>query len=54
MIQAGLVAAGLPLGTTLYDNFFRDAQTAVDAGDPLNYIADAVAARPVLLSAGGR
>jgi hypothetical protein len=34
----------------LYDQFFRDAQTAVDAGDPLNYIAAAVAARPVLLT----
>jgi hypothetical protein len=50
IIQDGLVEAGLPLGTTLYDNFFRDAQTAVDAGDPLNYIAAAVAARPVLLT----
>jgi hypothetical protein len=50
IIQDGLVAAGLPLGTTLYDNFFRDAQTAVDAADPLNYIAAAVAARPVLLT----
>ncbi|MGH8203953.1 MAG: lipase, partial [Steroidobacteraceae bacterium] len=50
IIQDGLVAAGLPLGTTLYDQFFRDAQTAVDAGDPLNYIAAAVAARPVLLT----
>lgn len=49
-IQAGLVAAGLPLGTTLYDNFFRDAQTAVDAGDPLNYIATAVTRRPILLT----
>ena len=36
--------------TTLYEQFFRDAQTAVDAGDPINYIAGAVAARPVLLT----
>jgi hypothetical protein len=49
-IQQGLVAAGLPLGTTLYDNFFRDAQTAVDSGDPLNYVATAVTRRPVLLT----
>ena len=49
-IQAGLVAAGLTPGTTLYEQFFRDAQTAVDAGDPINYIAATVAARPVLLT----
>jgi hypothetical protein len=49
-IQAGLEARGLVPGTTLYDNFFRDAQTAVDAGDPINFIAAAVAARPVLLT----
>ena len=50
VIQAGLEAAGLVPDTTLYEQFFRDAQTAVDAGDPINYIAGAVAARPVLLS----
>jgi hypothetical protein len=49
-IEAGLVAAGLTPDTTLYEQFFRDAQTAVDAGDPLNFIAGAVAARPVLLT----
>jgi hypothetical protein len=49
-IQAGLEAEGLVADTTMYDNFFRDAQTAVDAGDPLNFIAAAVAARPVLLT----
>ncbi len=37
-------------GITLYEQFFRDAQTVVDAGDPINYIAAAVAARPVLVS----
>jgi hypothetical protein len=49
-VEAGLVAAGLTPDTTLYEQFFRDAQTAVDAGDPLNFIAGAVAARPVLLT----
>jgi Platelet-activating factor acetylhydrolase, isoform II len=51
-INAGLAAANAALvpGATLYDQFFRDAQTAVDAGDPINYIAAAVAARPVLLT----
>lgn len=50
VINAGLANAGLAQGTTLYEQFFRDAQTAVDAGDPLNYIDDAVEARPVLLT----
>ncbi len=45
-ITAGLVAQGLTPGTTLFDQFFRDAQTAADSGDPLNYITAAVALRP--------
>ncbi len=49
-IQAGLEAAGLVPDTTLYEQFFRDAQTAVDAGDPINFVAGTVAVRPVLLS----
>jgi len=49
-INAGLAAKGLQQGTTLYDQFFRDAQTAVDSGDPLNFIATTVAAKPVLLT----
>ncbi len=49
-VEAGLVAAGLTPDTTLYEQFFRDAQTAVDAADPVNFIAGAVAARPVLLT----
>ena len=39
-------------GTTLYEQFFRDAQTAVDAGDPLNFIDGAVAAAPGAAHAG--
>lgn len=49
-INAGLQAAGLVQGSTLYEQFFRDAQAAVDSGDPINYVAAAVAARPVLLA----
>ncbi len=49
-VNAGLAAAGLQAGTTLYEQFFRDAQTIVDAGDPINYIAATVAARPVLVT----
>jgi hypothetical protein len=36
-------------GATMYDNFIRDFQTALDAGDPLSYVAAAVANRPILL-----
>ena len=50
IINAGLAAKGLQPNTTLYEQFFRDAQTAVDAGDPLNYIAATVAAKPVLVT----
>ncbi len=49
-VNAGLAAAGLQPGTTLYEQFFRDAQTVVDSGDPLNYVATAFAARPILVS----
>jgi hypothetical protein len=48
-INAGLAAQGLQPGTTLYAQFFRDAQTAVDAGDPVNYVALATAQHPIHL-----
>ena len=48
-IVAGLEAQGLVQGTTLFEQFFRDAQTVVDAGDPLNYIAAAAANHPLHL-----
>ena len=48
-INAGLEAQGLIPGTTLYAQFWRDAQTVVDAGDPVNYIALATAQHPVHL-----
>ena len=48
-IKAGLAAQGITEGSTLYAQFIRDAQTAVDAGDPINYVASASAARPLLL-----
>ena len=48
-IVAGLEAQGLMQGTTLFEQFFRDAQTVVDAGDPLNYIAAAGARHPLHL-----
>ena len=49
-VNAGLAAAGLQQGTTLYEQFFRDAQTIIDSGDPLNYVATAFAARPLLVT----
>ena len=48
-INAGLEAQGVFPGTTIYEQFFRDAQTAVDAGDPINFIAQATAAHPIHL-----
>ena len=48
-INAGLAAQGVTPGTTLYEQFFRDAQTAVDAGDPINFIAYATAQHPMHL-----
>ncbi|MBK6599709.1 MAG: hypothetical protein IPG25_18230 [Proteobacteria bacterium] len=49
-INAGLIAQGLAPGSTLYAQFFRDAQTIIDAGDPLNYMGAAIAQRRVYLS----
>jgi len=48
-IVAGLEAQGLLQGTTLFEQFLRDAQTLIDAGDPLNYIAAAATTRPIHL-----
>src|SRR5256884_414107 len=49
VITAGLAAQGLLAGTTLYEQWWRDAQTVVDAGDPINFIALATASHPVHL-----
>ena len=49
LIDAGLAAQGLLPGTTLYEQFFRDAQTVVDAGDPINFIALATTNHPIHL-----
>ncbi len=48
-INAGLEAQGLQPGTTLYAQFFRDAQTVVDSGDPINFIAQSTALHPIHL-----
>jgi len=49
-INAGIEALSQGLitpGTTAYAYFFRDQQTVVDAGDPINYVALATAAHPI-------
>lgn len=50
VINAGLAAAGVTPGTTLYEQFLRDTQTVIDSGDPLNYIAVTFAARPTIVT----
>jgi pimeloyl-ACP methyl ester carboxylesterase len=47
-IKTGLAQQGITEGSTLYAQFIRDAQSAVDAGDPINYIVSAKV-RPLLL-----
>ncbi|HET7570398.1 MAG TPA: alpha/beta fold hydrolase [Gammaproteobacteria bacterium] len=46
-INEGLAAQGIQPGTQLYRNFFRNAQTVIDAGDPANYAAAAAAKHPI-------
>jgi hypothetical protein len=48
-IIAGLQQQGLQPGTTLFEQFFRDAQTVVDSGDPWNFMAAAAAGHPIHL-----
>ncbi|MCP5339191.1 MAG: hypothetical protein H7A16_03250, partial [Sinobacteraceae bacterium] len=49
-IKQALAAQGLAEGTTLFNNFFRDAQAALDAADPVNHIAAAVDLKPIHLT----
>jgi pimeloyl-ACP methyl ester carboxylesterase len=46
-IKNALASQGLIEGTTLYNQFLRDAQTAADAGDPINYFSALLTAKPV-------
>jgi dienelactone hydrolase len=46
---SGAVASQLGLNTLLYRAFFRDAQAAVDSGDPANHVGAAVVNKPILL-----
>lgn len=46
-INAGLQAQGIVQGTKLYQGFFRNAQTVVDSGDPINYGTKAATLHPI-------
>jgi hypothetical protein len=46
-VLAALAAKGIVPGTTLFANYWRDIQTIVDSGDPINYIALTTAQHPV-------
>src|SRR3984893_8877288 len=46
-ISAGLAAQGMLQGTTLNEQWWRDAQTALDAADPINFIALATTGHPI-------
>lgn len=48
-LVAGISALGLMQGTTAFEQFMRDAQTVVDPGDPVNYIAAAASQHPIHL-----
>jgi hypothetical protein len=48
-VNAGLAAKGILPGTTIYNQFFRDHQTVIDADDPVNYVALATAQHPIHL-----
>jgi hypothetical protein len=48
-IKQALASQGISEGSTVYEQFLRDAQSIIDAGDPVNYIASAAAARPLLV-----
>jgi pimeloyl-ACP methyl ester carboxylesterase len=46
-IDAGLQAEGITTGTQFYDDFFRDAQTVIEDGDPANYAVAATTNDPI-------
>ena len=47
VIQDALAANGLVPGTSEYDSFFVVAQTAMDAGDPINFATSAAGNHPI-------
>ncbi len=49
VIAAGLAAAGVIKGTPEYESFMTSFQTALDAGDPINYGARTASLHPIHL-----
>jgi hypothetical protein len=49
-INAGLQAQGLLPGTTMYNQFMRDVQAIIDAGDSLNYVVSTASQRTIYFS----
>ena len=49
-VNAGLAQEGLVPGTVAYDEYFQQAQTVIDSGDPLNYAAAAATNFPINLT----
>ncbi|MDX1454688.1 MAG: hypothetical protein R3217_04445 [Gammaproteobacteria bacterium] len=49
VINAGLAENGVIAGTRGYEEFLRNAQTVIDAGDPVNYGAAAAANHNILV-----
>lgn len=47
ILVGGLQAAGLTQGTTLFNQWVRDGQTAIDAGDPISYATMAALNHPI-------
>ena len=48
-IRAGLAGSGIVDNSSIFFNFFRDFQTVIDSGDPINHIARAQATVPTHL-----
>ncbi|HEX6928130.1 MAG TPA: hypothetical protein VF267_02700 [Gammaproteobacteria bacterium] len=48
-VEEGLAENGLVPGMRFFDEFFRNAQTLVDAGDPINYAVAANASHNILM-----
>lgn len=48
-VEAGLAENGLTAGMRFFDEFFRNAQTLIEGGDPINYAAAANAKHNILM-----
>jgi pimeloyl-ACP methyl ester carboxylesterase len=48
-LAASLATQGMLQGTSLFEQYLRDAQTVMDSGDPVNYISAAATQHPIHL-----